>query len=156
MSLALLDQVAREASGRIVGALAARFRDLDVAEDAFGDACLKAAEAWPKHGIPFDPAGWLYRTAERKALDAFRRRCTRERLLPDAPPSPPTPEDSMIDDARIIPDERLRLIFVCCHPAVAPDSRAASPSGWCVAFQSLKSRTRFLFRTDVGTASGAR
>jgi len=120
-----LDQVAREASGRIIGALAARFRDLDVAEDAFGEACVKAAAAWPKHGVPFDPAGWLYRTAERKALDAFRRRRTRERLLPASPPSPPTPEEAMIDDARVIPDERLRLIFVCCHPAVTPDSRAA-------------------------------
>lgn len=125
MSLAVLDQVAREASGRIVGALAARFRDLDVAEDAFGDACLKAAEAWPKQGVPFDPAAWLYRTAERKAFDAFRRRRTRERLLPASPPSPPTPEEAMLDDAGIIPDERLRLVFVCCHPAVAPDSRAA-------------------------------
>jgi len=123
--LAVLDRVAREASGRIVGALAARFRDLDVAEDAFGDACVKAAEAWPKHGVPFDPVGWLYRTAERKALDAFRRRRTRERLLPEPPTSPPTPEEAMIDDAGVIPDERLRLIFVCCHPAVAADSRAA-------------------------------
>ncbi len=125
MSLAVLERAAREASGRIVGALAARFRDLDTAEDAFGDACLKAAEAWPKHGVPFDPVGWLYRTAERKALDAFRRRRTRERLLPETPVPPPTPEEAMIDDARIIPDERLRLIFVCCHPAVAPDSSAA-------------------------------
>ncbi len=125
MSLAVLDQVAREAGGRIVSALAARFRDIGVAEDAFGDACVRATEAWPTHGVPFDPAGWLYRTAERKALDAFRRRRTRERLLPDPPAAPPTPEDSLIDDARIIPDERLRLIFVCCHPSVAADSRAA-------------------------------
>jgi RNA polymerase sigma-70 factor (ECF subfamily) len=125
VSLAVLERVAREAGGRIVSALAARFRDIGVAEDAFGDACVRAAEAWPTYGIPFDPAGWLYRTAERKALDAFRRRRTRERLLPDPPASPPTPEDALIDDARIIPDERLRLIFVCCHPAVPADSRAA-------------------------------
>jgi RNA polymerase sigma-70 factor (ECF subfamily) len=127
VSLSVLDRVAREASGRIVGALAARFRDLDIAEDAFGDACVKAAEAWPKHGVPFDPAGWLYRTAERKALDALRRRRTRERLVPALLPTEltPTPEEALIDDARVIPDERLRLIFVCCHPAVAPDSRVA-------------------------------
>ena len=125
MSCAILDRVARAASGRIVAALAARFRDLDIAEDAFADACAKAVEAWPKHGVPFDPAGWLYRTAERKALDALRRRRTRERLVPQPPPPEPTAEEAMIDDARLIPDERLRLIFVCCHPAVAPDSRAA-------------------------------
>jgi RNA polymerase sigma-70 factor (ECF subfamily) len=125
VSLAVLDQVAREASGRIVAALAARFRDLDIAEDAFSDACVKALEAWPQHGVPFDPAGWLYRTAERKALDALRRRRTRERLAPDPQPTEATQEDAMLDDARIIPDERLRLIFVCCHPAVSPESRAA-------------------------------
>ncbi len=125
MSLAVLDRVAREASGRIVGALAARFRDLDIAEDAFGDACAKAVEAWPVHGVPLDPAGWLYRTAERKALDALRRRRTRERLAPAPPAAEPSPEDLALDDARLIPDERLRLIFICCHPSVAPDSRAA-------------------------------
>lgn len=125
MSLAVLDRVSREASGRIVGALAARFRDLDIAEDAFGDACAKAVEAWPIHGVPFDPAGWLYRTAERKALDALRRRRTRERLAPEPPAAERSPEEWAIDDARVIPDERLRLIFICCHPAVAPDARAA-------------------------------
>lgn len=106
MSLSVLDRVAREASGRIVAALAARFRDLDIAEDAFGDACVKAAEAWPKYGVPFDPDGWLYRTAERKALDALRRRRTRERLVPELPTTKLTssPEEALIDDARIIPD----------------------------------------------------
>ena len=125
MSLAVLDRVAREASGRIVGALAARFRDLDIAEDAFGDACAKAVEAWPIHGVPLDPAGWLYRIAERKALDALRRSRTRERLAPAPPPAEPSPEELALDDASLIPDERLRLIFICCHPAVAVDSRAA-------------------------------
>jgi RNA polymerase sigma-70 factor (ECF subfamily) len=125
VSLHVLDRVAREAGGRIVAALAAYFRDLDIAEDAFGDACAKAVEAWPKHGVPFDPAGWLYRIAQRKGLDAVRRRRTRERLAPEPPPPEPTPEETMLDDARLIPDERLRLIFICCHPAVAPDSRAA-------------------------------
>ena len=125
VSLAVLERVAKEASGRIMGALAGRFRDLGIAEDAYGDACAKALEAWPIHGVPFDPAGWLYRTAERKALDALRRRRTRERLVPDPPPAEQSPEEWAIDDARLIPDERLRLIFICCHPAVAPDSRAA-------------------------------
>ncbi len=121
----MLDRVARETGGRIVAALAAYFRDLDTAEDAFGDACAKAVEAWPEHGVPFDPAGWLYRIAQRKGLDAIRRRRIRERLAPEPPPPEPTPEDTLLDDARLIPDERLRLIFICCHPAVAPDSRAA-------------------------------
>lgn len=125
MSDATLDHIAREASGRIVAALAARFRDLDMAEEAFADACARAAEVWPHHGTPYDPAGWLYRTAERRALDALRRRRTREQLAPDAPLPEPTAEEARIDDARLIPDERLRLIFICCHPAVAIEARAA-------------------------------
>ena len=125
MSLDVLERVAREAGGRIVAALAAYFRDLDIAEDAYGDACAKAVETWPEHGTPFDPAGWLYRAAQRKGIDALRRRRTRERLMPEAPPPEPTADQLMMEDAGEIPDERLRLIFVCCHPAVAPDARAA-------------------------------
>jgi len=122
---AALDRVFRAASGRIVGALAARFRDLDLAEDAFSEGCARALRAWPTRGAPADPAAWLYRVAERAALDALRQRSTHERLVPDTPLAEQTAEDSMMDDRHVIPDERLRLIFICCHPAVAPDARAA-------------------------------
>jgi RNA polymerase sigma-70 factor (ECF subfamily) len=125
VSRAVLERAAREAGGRIIAALAARFRDLDIAEDAFADACARASELWPQGGLPRDPAAWLYRAAERRALDALRRRRTRERLAPDAPPSEPTVEERLTDDASMIPDERLRLIFICCHPAVAVEARAA-------------------------------
>lgn len=121
----LLDQAARAYGGRVIAALVARFRDLDLAEEAFADACLKAAQAWPRDGEPRDPAAWLYSVAQRRALDGLRRRGVRTRLVPDPPDPPPSAEDAMTDDARLIPDERLRLIFVCCHPAVAPDARAA-------------------------------
>lgn len=114
----------REAGGRIRAALAARFRDLDLAEEAFADACVAAAEAW-EEAPPRDPAAWLYAAATRRALDRLRRRAVRDRAPADATPPPPTPEDDLMGDDRIIPDERLRLIFVCCHPAVAPDARAA-------------------------------
>ncbi len=126
MSTAALDRAARQAGGRIVAALAARFRDLDVAEEAFAEACARAAEAWSRDGgAPRDPAGWLYRVAQRCAFDALRRRRTRERFVPDPPAPEPSAEDLMTGDAGLIPDERLRLIFVCCHPAVAPEARAA-------------------------------
>src|SRR5262252_1975243 len=125
MSEATLESVTRQAGGRIVAALAARFRDLDIAEDAFAEACVQAAEAWPAQGMPRDPAAWLYRVAEHRALDALRKQRTRERLAPDPPDPEPSAEDAMADDARLIPDERLRLIFVCCHPAVAVEARAA-------------------------------
>ncbi len=109
----------------MIAALAARYRNLDLAEDSFAEACARAAEVWPKQDEPKDPAAWLYRVADRFALDTIRRRKTRERLKPDPPAPPPTAEDVMLDDEGLIPDERLRLIFVCCHPAVAAEARVA-------------------------------
>jgi RNA polymerase sigma-70 factor, ECF subfamily len=121
---AALDQTVREAGGRIRAALAARYRSLDIAEDAFAEACARAAARWSIEP-PRDPAAWLYRTAERAALDQLRRAEVRGRLAPEPPEPEPTPEDLMLSDSQMIPDERLRLIFVCCHPAIAPDARAA-------------------------------
>jgi RNA polymerase sigma-70 factor (ECF subfamily) len=112
------------ARGRVVAALAARFRDLDLAEEAFAEAAASAVEAW-RRDFPDDPPAWLWRTAFRKALDATRRANTRTKALHNAPPPPPTPEDAMIAADQPIPDERLRLIFVCCHPALDPAARIA-------------------------------
>jgi RNA polymerase sigma-70 factor, ECF subfamily len=125
MSVSPFEQVFRQAGARITAALAARYRDLDLAEEAFAEACARAVEAWPSPSAPRDPAAWLYRVADRHALDVLRRRRIREQLAPDPPPPERTAEDALVDDATLIPDERLRLIFVCCHPAVAPDARAA-------------------------------
>lgn len=108
----------------VVAALAARLRDLDLAEDAFSDAAAAALTAWPLQP-PRDPAAWLWRAALRRAIDAKRRAAVRERAAPDAPEPAPTPEEALIAAETPIPDERLRLIFVCCHPALAPDARAA-------------------------------
>ena len=120
-----LEAAFREAGGRIVAALAARFRDLDIAEEALAEACSRAAKAWSASGPPEAPSAWLYRTAERAALDMIRRRQVRQTLMPEPPEPEPSAEDVMSSDDAIIPEERLRLIFICCHPAVAPDSRAA-------------------------------
>lgn len=119
-----LDRIARDAGPRIVAALAARFRDLDIAEDAFAEASARAVETWPRDP-PRDGAAWLYRVAQRCALDALRRRATRERMQVEPPEPAPSAEDAMLDDGHLISDERLRLIFVCCHPAVAIEARAA-------------------------------
>ena len=120
-----LERAVRGAAGRVIAALAARFRDLDVAEDAFSEACLSAARSWPRTGEPADAAAWLYRVAFRHAVDDLRRRAARARLAPDPPEAAPNAEDQLADEAHAIADERLRLIFVCCHPAIAPKSRAA-------------------------------
>ena len=124
MTSATLGLAFREASGRIVAALASRFRDLDLAEDSFADACARALEAWSREGPPRDAAAWLYQTAYRCAVDTLRRRRTEHRFAPELQRNV-IEEQPMPDEWTPIPDERLRLIFVCCHPAVAPDARAA-------------------------------
>lgn len=113
-----------EARPRVVAALAVRLRDLDLAEDAFAEACAAALVAWPQQA-PRDPAAWLWRAALRRAIDAKRRAAVRDRAVHDAPPPPPTPEEALMAADEPIPDERLRLIFVCCHPTIGADARAA-------------------------------
>lgn len=122
--MTLLEQIFREAGGRVVAALAASFRDLDLAEEAFAEACARAADRWGTDP-PADPAAWLYATARRWSLDRLRRRATASRHRPGELSPPPTPEDHTMALDDPIPDERLRLIFACCHPAVAPATRAA-------------------------------
>ncbi|WEK00510.1 MAG: sigma factor-like helix-turn-helix DNA-binding protein [Candidatus Sphingomonas phytovorans] len=119
-----LDRAARDHGARVRAALAAQFRDLDIAEDAFAEACARAVAAWAIEA-PRDPAAWLYRVAERAALDMVRRRAVRSGAsLPD-PELPLSPEEELMADTRLIPDERLKLIFICCHPAIHPEARAA-------------------------------
>ncbi len=123
MAAGVLDRTARESGGRIIAALAAAFRDLDLAEEAFAEACARAAAVWPSRP-PGDPAAWLYATARRAALDAVRRRSVRRRLAPESPEPSLSVEEAMTSDEALIPDERLRLIFVCCHPVVPIEARA--------------------------------
>lgn len=122
MSYQTLERVFREASGRIVAALAARFRNLDLCEDAFSEACVRAATVWSHTAPPEDPQSWLYCVARRCAIDRLRQQRTEEKY------SPLLLSEDVMDhepDGQDIPDERLRLIFVCCHPAIAAESRAA-------------------------------
>jgi len=119
----MLDAVLRADGGRITAALAARFRDLDLAEEALAEACARAVSAWAD-APPANPAGWLYRVATRVALDSLRRSAVRRATeLPEPEPEPTVEE--LMTAVPLIPDERLRLIFVCCHPAIHPEARAA-------------------------------
>ncbi len=118
----VITQVHHEEWARVVASLTRRFGDLDIAEEAAAEAFATAVERWPAYGVPPNPAGWLTTTANRKAIDRIRRehkRDDREKeaqiVYSDDPPEPP--------DA--IDDERLRLIFTCCHPALAIESRVA-------------------------------
>ncbi|WP_328610061.1 sigma-70 family RNA polymerase sigma factor [Amycolatopsis sp. NBC_00345] len=112
----------REEWARVVAALTKRFRDLDIAEEAAAEAFATAVDRWPADGTPPNPGAWLTTTATRKAIDRIRRESKRDEkqkeaqlVYDDDPPEPP--------DA--IDDNRLRLIFTCCHPALAPQTRVA-------------------------------
>ncbi|CAN5397291.1 sigma factor-like helix-turn-helix DNA-binding protein [soil metagenome] len=117
-----IERVYREEFGRVVASLVRRFGDLDVAEDAAGEALVVALEKWPVDGVPPNPGAWLTTTAARKAIDRIRReshRDTKHRaaiMLDDDTPHEPT---------GLVTDDRLRLIFTCCHPALAPEARVA-------------------------------
>jgi RNA polymerase sigma-70 factor, ECF subfamily len=121
----ILDKAVREAGDRIRAALAIRFRDLDMAEEAFAFASLRAVETWPRDGVPRDPAAWLYSVGRRRAFDIGRRAKVRGAAVHDAPEPTPNPETILMAAFEPIPDERLRLIFICCHPALAPEARIA-------------------------------
>jgi len=107
---------------RVVADLARRFGDLDVAEEATAEAFVAAAERWPREGVPPNPGGWLATTANRKAIDWLRRESQRDakhqaaRMVYDDTPAEPTGP---------VEDDRLRLVFTCCHPALATEARVA-------------------------------
>ena len=105
---------------RVVAALAAQLRDLDLAEDAFAEAARALIESG---AAPDRPQAWLYVTARRKAFDMRRKRRAEARLLETMGAEPDMAEVLHLPDP--IPDERLRLIFICCHPALATEARAA-------------------------------
>lgn len=114
--------VVRAEYGRVVAGLIRRFGDIGLAEDALGEALVIALERWPQDGVPPNPAGWLTTTAARKALDHLRREKVRDEKYAEAAmltdTTPPEPTGPVADD-------RLRLVFTCCHPALAEPARVA-------------------------------
>ena len=119
----MLEQLFRDEWSRVLASLVGFLGDIELAEDASQDAFAIAAERWPRDGTPANPTGWLITTARRRAIDRIRRERTLamkteqlERELRD------TSEETM-DDAATFPDERLELIFTCCHPALALDAQ---------------------------------
>ena len=112
-----LARVFREETGRLVGGLVRFLGDFDLAEELVQEAVLSAIETWPTSGIPANPAAWLTTTARRKAIDRIRRQTRyREKLVLLAGSPVPGPTE---------PDDRLRLIFTCCHPALPREAQLA-------------------------------
>jgi RNA polymerase sigma-70 factor (ECF subfamily) len=120
-----VDAIYRSESRRILATLIRLLGDFDLAEDALHEAFAAAVERWPKDGVPANPRAWLISTGRFKAIDALRRRARldasqeviAEQLAPTSIDASGTDES--------VEDDRLRLIFTCCHPALAPEARVA-------------------------------
>ena len=120
---ARVDAIYRAESRRVYATLVRLLGDFDAAEEALHDAFRAALEQWPRDGIPENPRAWLVSTGRFKAIDGLRRRArfdtTDPELLEEIPDDAPEHDDEGIED------DRLRLIFTCCHPALAPDAQVA-------------------------------
>ena len=122
------DEVAtvfRRESGKAVAPLVRYFGDVDVAEEAVQDAFLVAIERWPVDGVPPSPAGWIITTARRRGLDRVRRESSRDRREQESVRTHAIDDAEPPEEVGPVHDDQLRLIFTCCHPALAPAARVA-------------------------------
>jgi len=115
-----------EESGRSVAALIRVFGDIDVAEDAVQEAFAVALSKWPGDGLPPNPGGWITTTARNRAIDRLRRESRGRELLSDVSVlSPGNDDPGMSEEVGLVEDDRLRLIFTCCHPALSTEAQVA-------------------------------
>jgi RNA polymerase sigma-70 factor, ECF subfamily len=121
-AVSTVERVFREESGRAVATLVRLFGDIDIAEEAVQDAFVIATQSWPSAGIPPNPGGWIVTTARNRAIDRFRRESSRYDRYVQAAIGEPSDEEIEVDP---MGDDRLRLIFTCCHPALAPSAQVA-------------------------------
>ena len=117
----------REHRAQVLAALVARLRDFELAEDALQEAFVLALDRWPRVGAPRTPAAWLFTVARNRAIDKLRRRQTAEETIEElgAADEPERTAEPFPDTLTELGDERLSLLFTCCHPALAPDARVA-------------------------------
>jgi RNA polymerase sigma-70 factor (ECF subfamily) len=120
---AALERIFREESGRVIATLIRLFGDIDVAEEAVQEAFVVAGERWPKDGLPPNPGGWITTTARNRAIDRLRREASRHDRHVQALVL--SEHDDVTESEPEMRDDRLRLIFTCCHPALAPDAQIA-------------------------------
>ena len=120
-----IERTFREESGRVLAALISYLNDFDLAEDVFQEAMIVALEKWPRDGLPRNPGAWITTIARNKAIDRIRRRKSFDQKQPQLvqlTQKPPEPDEYEMDT---IPDERLKLIFTCCHPALSLEAQVA-------------------------------
>ena len=119
-----IERVFREEYGRSVAVLVRVFRDITIAEEAVQDAFTTAVQRWPSTGLPPSPAGWIITTARNRAIDRLRREASRDDRHAQAALLH-AGSDPWKDEEDVVDDDRLRLIFTCCHPALAPSAQVA-------------------------------
>jgi RNA polymerase sigma-70 factor (ECF subfamily) len=124
LSSAEVERVFRECSGRAVATLARRFGDLGLAEETVQEAFIQALEHWPRAGLPESPPGWIIMTARRAALDRVRREASRDERQRESARLYGPDEPEIADEGPVL-DDQLRLMFTCCHPALAPNVQVA-------------------------------
>lgn len=128
-----LETVFRREAGRCTATLIRVLGDIDLAEDAVAEAFTIAAERWPRTGVPPNPGGWITTTARNRAIDRLRREASRDdrhlaahRLHEHSTMDPDPPEQHLLDAfVDVVPDDQLRLMFLCCHPALSADAQVA-------------------------------
>lgn len=123
-----LDAIFRDQWGRVLATLVGILGDIELAEEAAAEAFAIAAERWPRDGEPANPTGWLITAARNRAIDHLRRRqvlADKTKLLARDLETGTQPPEALMEDAATIPDERLELVFTCCHPALALDVQVA-------------------------------
>jgi predicted RNA polymerase sigma factor len=118
-----VEQAARHSYGRLIAFLSARSRNVAAAEDALGDALRSALETWPRTGIPDKPEAWLLAVARRRLIDAARHTRVEAAAIPTLLAAVDEAQDAADTDA-VFPDERLKLLFICAHPAIDAGARA--------------------------------
>ena len=122
----MVEAVYRSDSRRVLATLIRLLGDFDLAEEALHDAFAAAVERWPRDGVPANPRAWLVSAGRFKAIDAMRRRARFDASLAElAERLAAEPKDAAVGDDAGVEDDRLRLIFTCCHPALPPDAQVA-------------------------------